>query len=250
MSRKSYEQYLFEQDSREKKNVARGARHTRTHCGKGGSVKFPSDYLTEKERKAMNGKVESYRMNDPMTWKEFKRLPDDLKVNYVKALRNKYNVPDNALAAMFGIAKSTLCGLFTKIGLSKGSWNGAREWDEDGFDIWRGKAIETDAVLTREDIEKIMVKDDTPEIGSCDNRGAVPDSGTLTFEGKAGDIMRSIKDILRNRYVRLSVQWSVTDEPDVAPILTMDTEGLAKAAAVIDYAVINNKRREAMGTKG
>ena len=84
----------------------------------------------------------------------------------------------------------------------------------------------------------------------CDNRGAVPNSGTLTFEGDADSILRSLNDILRNRYVRLNVQWTVTDAPDTAPVLEMDAKGLAKAATVIDYAVMNAERRKILGTEG
>ena len=43
------EEYLFRQDSRDKALTARSARHKRTHCGKGGRVKLPSDYMTKKE---------------------------------------------------------------------------------------------------------------------------------------------------------------------------------------------------------
>lgn len=87
-----------------------------------------------------------------------------------------------------------------------------------------------------------MNHDDTLEM-------AVPDSGTLAFEGKADNILGAIKDILRNRYVRLNVQWTVTDAPDTAPII-MDTAGLAKAATVIDYAVLNAQRKATLGTEG
>ena len=76
----SDEKYELMQDTRDKAITARSARSTRTHCGKGGAVKFPSDNLTKKEREAMNGKCETYRMNDPMTWEQFKAMPDDLKV--------------------------------------------------------------------------------------------------------------------------------------------------------------------------
>ena len=269
MSRMSDEKFLFMQDSKEKKSTARSARHTRTHCGKGGAVKFPSDYLTEKERKAMNGKCETYRMNSPISWNEFKSWPDEHKITYIKLLRQKYNAPDSALATMFGVSKPVVSVYFKKLGLDSGKAAGGsrRKWNKEAFDIWCGKAvekpggnctenvvdaIETDAVLTKEDIEKITVKDDMDTVGETDHSFnlAVPNSGTLTFEGEADNIMNSIKDILRNRYVRLNVQWTVTDAPDVAPVVTMDTSGLAKASTVIDYALINNQRREQLGTRG
>ena len=57
------EEYLFHQTCREQKNIARSARNKRTHNGKGGRVKFPSDYMTKKELQKMNGEVKSYRLN-------------------------------------------------------------------------------------------------------------------------------------------------------------------------------------------
>lgn len=293
MPRMSDEKYTFIQDSKEKKQIARSARHTRTHCGKGGAVKFPSDYLTKKERNAMNGECKSYRLNAPMTWEEFKALPDDLKVVYITALRQKYNVPDKYIAEMMGVKKSALCGLLTKLNLNKGAGHGKRVWDKESFDIWCGKAVVTDAVVTKDDVEKMMpkennpkvdeltteeieevtVKDDTPQVKTPVYSGrypwgsdgaeqgesnichacevAVPNSGTLTFEGDADSIMWSIKDILRNRYVRLNVQWTVVnDRLDAEKTVTIDTKGLAKAATVIDYALMNEARKAKLGTKG
>lgn len=81
------EEFLFHSDCHEKKVTARSARNTRTHNGKRGKVKFPSDYLTKKEIKAMSGEVKSYRLNEPMSWREFKAMPDDIKVTYIKLLR-------------------------------------------------------------------------------------------------------------------------------------------------------------------
>ena len=59
------ERYTFITDVAEKKRTARGAFNKRTHNGKGGKVRFPSDYLSNKERNEMNGKVREYRMNSP-----------------------------------------------------------------------------------------------------------------------------------------------------------------------------------------
>lgn len=66
MSRLPDEPLEMIEDSISKKRAAQSARHRRTHCGKSGSVKFPSDYMTKKELKAMNGECKSYRLNDPM----------------------------------------------------------------------------------------------------------------------------------------------------------------------------------------
>ncbi len=105
------EQWVMIKDSIDKKNIARSSHNKRSHCGKGGSVKFPSDYMTKKELKAMNGEVKTYHLNDPMTWEEFKKLPDDIKIAYIKNLREKFEVPNKTLAESFGIGNviSAVC---------------------------------------------------------------------------------------------------------------------------------------------
>lgn len=135
----SDEAYTMIQDSREKKSIAASAFKQRTHCGKGGSVKFPSDYMTRKELKSMNGECIKYAsLKKPMTWEEFKALPDDLKVEYIKSLREKFNVPDTVIAEMFDVRKNTLCNWFKCLGLSKGvgSGNGKKTWNQDGWLAW------------------------------------------------------------------------------------------------------------------
>ena len=133
----------FMQDSRDKKITARSARNTRTHNGKAGYVRLPSDNLTKKEREALNGECVKYAsLKKPMTWSEFKDLPDDLKVEYIKSLREKFKVPNTALAEMFDISVTLITRYFKCLGLSIGSASGAgnRTWDREGFLAWRGGA--------------------------------------------------------------------------------------------------------------
>ena len=35
----------------------------------------------------MSGECKSYRLNSPMSWDEFKAMPDDIKITYIKLLR-------------------------------------------------------------------------------------------------------------------------------------------------------------------
>ena len=79
------EKYVFEQTSRERKRTARGA-----YAKKGGSrskrCSLPSDNLTAKQRKELNGAVENLNTMKIYTWNEFKRLPNTLKEEYLKIL--------------------------------------------------------------------------------------------------------------------------------------------------------------------
>ena len=130
------EKYTFITDVAEKKRTARGAFNKRTHNGKGGKVRFPSDYLSNKERNEMNGKVREYRMNSPITYSEFKKYPDDLKKKYVKRLRDMFDVSDTDIAAMMGVKAKTLNAALIKIDASGGR-RGKRKADYVAFEKWK-----------------------------------------------------------------------------------------------------------------
>lgn len=130
------EKYTFITDVAEKKRTARGAFNKRTHNGKGGKVRFPSDYLSNKERNEMNGKVREYRMNSPITYSEFKKYPDDLKKKYVKRLRDMFDVSDTDIAAMMGVKAKTLNSALVKIDASGGR-RGKRKADYVAFEKWK-----------------------------------------------------------------------------------------------------------------
>ena len=130
------EKYAFITDVAEKKRIARGAFNKRTHNGKGGKVRFPSDYLSNKERNEMNGEVREYRMNSPITYAEFKKYPDDLKKKYIQRLRDMFDVSDTDIAAMMGVKAKTLNAALVKIDASGGR-RGKRKADYVAFEKWK-----------------------------------------------------------------------------------------------------------------
>lgn len=152
------EVYEFIQDCKEKAHTARSARNTRTHCGKGGRVKFPSDNLTKKEREAMNGECKSYRLNDPMSYAEFKELPDDLKEVYLNSIIKRYDAPLNAISKAMGMDGSTLSWLIKRLELkvAHDTNRGRSGWDKDGFYAWwNGIKKETDNPTVDEPCEAV-----------------------------------------------------------------------------------------------
>lgn len=130
------EKYTFITDVAEKKRIARGAFNKRTHNGKGGKVRFPSDYLSNKERNKMNGEIREYRMNSPITYAEFKKYPDDLKKKYIQRLRDMFDVSDTDIAAMMGVNVKTLATALAKID-ARGGRRGKRKADYVAFEKWK-----------------------------------------------------------------------------------------------------------------
>lgn len=131
MKRRSEAERLFIEDVRDKKIVSRSYRNKRTHCGRGGAVRLPSDKLTKKELEKMNGQCETYRLNQPMKWPEFLAMPVEHQISYIKKLRAQFDVPDTRIARMMFVSQATFSQYVRKLGISPGSRPGCTKWDKD-----------------------------------------------------------------------------------------------------------------------
>lgn len=233
------EKYVFISDVREKKTTARSARNQRTHNGKRGRVKLPSDYLTKKELKAMSGEVKSYRLNDPMKWKEFKSMPDDLKVTYIKLIRERYNPYDASISEMMGVHRVTFANEMKRLNLGVGKHHGGKRlFDEDGWLRWcmgipatndevsNEQIIEPELVCECEELpQKFQDREYTPIVfanepiededegqTSVALEKAIPCSGKMTFNGSAEAALRSILNLLGGANVHMCITWEALDE--------------------------------------
>ena len=236
------EQYVMISDSIEKKKIAHSSHNRKTHCGRGGRVKFPSDYLSKKELKAMNGDVKSYNLNRPMTWKEFRSMPKDLQAMYIKKLRNEFGVPDIVLSKAMGICKSSFSRAMSDLNLSLGKNAGAKnkQWFDSEksfkfFEYWnkfnKEKAVEEDSVEDEaEAVEETDISKEIPNDYMIDNIDiseinygvgvtvdhvaepehiAIPTGGRLSFDCKFDDAVKVLESILSGTNVRLNVDWVV-----------------------------------------
>ena len=233
------EKFAFIEDVREKKRTATGAHHKRTHCGKGGAIRFPSDFKTKKELKAMNGEVKSYKLNDPVSWAEFKAMPDDIKRTYITALRKKYNVSDKKIAEMLGVEQTYFSSACRKLGI-KSTRKSREKWDADGWYAWvngvkleaKEEAEETPVSEEKlekcdeevlEQAEKCDVAENSAENGFVfrfDKEGitiakevqpAIPGWGQMELEGTVAECAKTLEMLLADRRVKLAVSWTVVE---------------------------------------
>lgn len=231
----SDEEYEFRQDCGLKKHIAASAHKQRTHCGKGG-CSLPSDNMTEKERKAMNGEVKNFNLNKPMYWDAFKSMPDDLKKEYITSLREKFDVPDMKIAEMFGVIPNTVSRFFKCYGLAETHKRGSRKWDEDGWDRWRGAKLDLPEVPVMETdvdfnvvnepetpVEAVEVEIDIPaeskveenqgcSCGHVERKSAIPANGKMTFDGPIEEIVETLRMLLGGAEVTLDVAWTVVED--------------------------------------
>lgn len=195
----------------------------------------------------MSGECKSYRLNEPMNWKEFKAMPDDIKVTYIKLLREKFDVPDCEIYRMFGTDKDTLSRFFKVLGLRLPRRAVNREWKKDEWFAWvNGVDIETiktedhfvddpeiplpcpdefhcnpnqtskdnDATEAFEEPEPPeepkAIQKHIAEVGKkVEQKSAVPIRGELTFCGSAEDALKTAAVLLGGANVQISLSWEV-----------------------------------------
>lgn len=96
------EKFTLVETNRERANIARSARYT-NRKGKG-SVKSGVEYKSEKELQALNGEVKNYDLSKPMSYAEFRDMPEDLQAEYFRSLYEKHGGSDNGLRLFWGIS--------------------------------------------------------------------------------------------------------------------------------------------------
>lgn len=197
MKRRSEAERLLIEDVREKKIVSRSYRNKRTHCGRGGAVRLPSDKLTKKELQQMNGQCETYRLNQPMKWPEFLAMPVEHQISYVKKLREKYGVPDARIARMMCIAQSSFSLYTRKLGIPAEKKPGGYTWNKDGWYLFtQGVAPNVEAapaelVLSMDQAFEFVV-DDCNDIAACKN---VPSDEAISDDDAAFICEQTYSDI-------------------------------------------------------
>lgn len=107
----------FDYDAMEKKRIARGAIHMK-RGSKSKKCSLPHDGLTAAQLRRLNGPVNTYKLDEPMDWKSFKAIPEDLKKQYITWLQDTYQANDTMLAKMFDVSRPTLLRMRGELGIS------------------------------------------------------------------------------------------------------------------------------------
>lgn len=213
------EEYVFRSECADRKRTARGSFNKRSHAGKGGRVKMPSDYMTKKERDKMNGEVQSYNLNSPMKWAQFKQMPDDIKREYLNSIISRYNPQQAALAEMFGISRNTVCSMFRELGIPfRGNVSAVRTGRNDEFWAWvnstnRGVSEEPLSVVEiATPIEQVVEpaeKSNKPPMGA-----GIPINGVLEFSNTtAQDAFNAAYALLTTAELqKLVITWEAAHE--------------------------------------
>lgn len=165
------------------------------------TVHLPSDNLSAKALKAMSGDVKSYRLNDPLKWADFLQMPDDLRIAYIKQIREKFGAPTEAIACMLGVSRSTLKSEIIRLGIGTGTGKFDRHWRAEDFSLWAFGDVRE---LTK---KHEAAPTHTAPIGLSFEPSLLPASGVVTYEGDARKALESLARLFGAEPVRISISW-------------------------------------------
>lgn len=125
----------FEIDCAQKKQIANNAFRKK---GRGDKGFFKNvNNMTDAELRAKNGEVKTVKMNEPMTWDEFKKLGADIQKEYLSGLIDRYGVGMNSISIdLFGLAGPSLYMYCEKKGIKIDGLSKARRANKDGRKVW------------------------------------------------------------------------------------------------------------------
>lgn len=202
------EKYTFIEDIKQKSSTAKSSHYKKTSGGK--HVKFPSDYLSKKEKKKMNGEVRNYDLNKPMSWEKFEAMPDDLEKEYIEKIQERFNVYRKTICKeLFHISEHTLANYSRKHGFpSKHGGDRRKKEDISEFRDWifsKGTMPDYRHKDKKEGpIEQHDIIIEEPKKASV----RIPESGTFNYDSiNSQELCEALTELLKkntNYSIRLS----------------------------------------------
>lgn len=125
-------------DVKEKKKLVPSAR--RRVCGsRSKKCSLPSDNLTPAQWKKKNGSIITMNLNIPMTWEEFKKLPDDLQKEYIMRCISRFNCNMSSFAELFNVHFTSVKRKFVNLGIDMSLFQAGKKMTKEQkveFENW------------------------------------------------------------------------------------------------------------------
>lgn len=195
---------VFIEDLREKKQIAKG--RSAKHRGKlGTKVTTPSDFLSEAERKAMNGEVFVYKIGEPISWAAFKSYPKEQQQAWINAFAERFQCSTKGMAMVFGIAASTINNYVKKKDMSIPKSGSYTEAKGEAIQKWLGKE-ETPAPQPVQEEPKKPAKPAEPVVPYFVDTLR---QGNIHLTGTATEIFQTLFGIFKTAQLDVTLEFQV-----------------------------------------
>ena len=175
---------------------------------------MPSDYLSESEKRKMNGNIDTINTNEPMPWERFRNLPTTLQQEYIESLVSRFHVGVKTVSeVLFNLGGSTLGLHLRRYGISaKGHKGKISDENKARFVTFcnLGNHAENETECEPEPVEPEQAKENPTVVNESEaEHTSDVDSWAFTFRdvNDMKDILMLIRNLPlpRNATVHISV---------------------------------------------
>jgi hypothetical protein len=188
----------FDYDVMEKKRIASGARH-RKRGSKSKKCTLPSDYLTSKQKKGLNGKMVTYSLAHPTSYSVFENMPKDLQKEYLNKLYNDWGVSLTQIANMMHCSPETIRSKCIGFGFNTTKKYRSNISHPMSTSEWEAWCLGEEKLLVAEHSED-MAKDAKCELSfheeKAEKRSALVQNFTFTICGTSEELQEKIESML------------------------------------------------------
>lgn len=143
----------FDYDIKEKKALVPSA-HKRV--GRTRKCTLPSDYLTEGEKKRMNGEVVTISMNAPVKYRDLIKASEDVQKQYIKHLQDTYNASVRMLEQCLGVSYVTVREYLVRLGLNRDKSKGRATFEQKA--AWEQFCNPGEKLVIDTEVTKAMIE--------------------------------------------------------------------------------------------
>lgn len=212
-------EYVFRTTNAERKRIGRGT-YSKKRGSRSKKCTLPSDYLTKRQIKKMNGGVQVYNIKKPMKWTEFKFMPMDLQRQYLQFLMT-LNPRRNDIAEMMGVRSDTIGDYIKRyfpgeFVFKRGNKEADEKWldwitspDDKQEDINPVETEEDEAPVSEPDPEPVDTIEDPEPNQEFGFQAAFPSKGSLSFNGRPEEIFVAMMKVLDpSRSYSMTIEFS------------------------------------------
>lgn len=192
----------FIKDSSEKGKIARGS-VPRANKKK---YMFSSDYLHWTQKRKLNGEVTVYKMNEPISWVEFKSYPTEIQADYIKSLVEAFGCNVQMFSEIVNTTYTAVSSYFYK---TEGKQElrdlfiRGRNIDRSRYEMWlaeKNVVVAPEVELKKVDVSPTFYG----TISSCE----------MTLEGSAAEIGQTLFNMFRDQVITVQIVFSGKGKDD------------------------------------
>ena len=201
-------QYCLKQDTKDRKAIGRNAKYRVVN--KKGRCRLPSDNLTAAQRKKLNGECITMKLNELISYQDFKRLTRTMQREYLQNLEDRYKPRMKDVAIAMDVAPNSMSSYIRKYHEDFRFTNIKNSPSKAWLDFMNG-TIEEDVVEEAE-VEEEITETETESKEEYNRTLVNANHGKVSFVGDPYAVFAKAVNLFdKEKYYNITISFRVEE---------------------------------------